>query len=50
MLPEEVPQTTDWYCQIDYGRLTPVSVQASKEQKKQVDELKKLVAELAKER
>ncbi len=44
--PELVMTDAKGYKSVDYGRLTPVLVEAIKEQQKEIDELKKLVMQL----
>ncbi len=48
VLPQLVHTGTDGYKGVDYTKLIPVMVEAIKEQQKQIDELKKIVAQLLK--
>lgn len=45
--PEVVMEDAEGYLSVDYGRLTPVLVEAIKSQQSQINELKELVARLA---
>ena len=45
MFPELVQTNEDGYKAVDYGRLTPILVQAIKEQQKQIEELKSNASE-----
>jgi hypothetical protein len=47
LFPELVMTDDEGYKSVDYGRLTPVLVEALKEQQKQIDELKAMVKQLA---
>lgn len=49
LFPEIVMTDANGYKSVDYGRLTPVLVEAIKEQQQQIDELKKLVEKLLKQ-
>lgn len=46
LFPEIVMTDNNGYKSVDYGRLTPVLVEAIKEQQKQIEELKKLVEKM----
>jgi hypothetical protein len=46
--PELVLTDNDGYKSVDYGKLTPVLVEAIKDQQKQIDDLKKMVEQLMK--
>jgi hypothetical protein len=48
LFPEIVMTDDNGYKSVDYARLTPVLVEAIKEQQKQIDELKKLVERILK--
>jgi Chaperone of endosialidase/Head domain of trimeric autotransporter adhesin len=48
LFPEIVMTDDNGYKSVDYARLTPVLVEAIKEQQKQIDELKKLVEKILK--
>ena len=48
IFPQLVVTGTDGYKGVDYTKLIPVMVEAIKEQQKQIDELKKIVARLTK--
>lgn len=45
--PEVVQTGSDGYKSVDYGRLTPILIEAIKEQQQEIDELKSLVKSLA---
>lgn len=47
ILPEVVMEDANGYLSVDYGRLTPVLVEAIKAQQEQIDELRQLIAKLA---
>ncbi len=47
VVPEIVSEGEDGYLSMDYGKLTPLLVQAIKEQQSEIDELNRRVAELA---
>ncbi|MBR6083158.1 MAG: tail fiber domain-containing protein, partial [Salinivirgaceae bacterium] len=46
IMPELVSTDMNGYKSVDYTKLTPVLIEAIKEQQKQIDELKRLVEEL----
>jgi len=48
VLPEAVLSPEDGYKSVDYSRLTPVLIEALKEQQRQIDELKAMVDQLTK--
>lgn len=45
-LPEIVSEGEDGYLSVEYGKMTPLLLEAIKEQQKQIDELKQLVYQL----
>ena len=49
LLPEIVVTDTDGYLSIDYSKLSPMIVEAIKEQQKQIEDLKAIVAEQQKQ-
>jgi hypothetical protein len=48
LFPEVVMTDANGYKSVDYGRLTPVLVEAIKEQQQQIDEIKKENGEMKK--
>ncbi|MCI0329422.1 MAG: tail fiber domain-containing protein [candidate division Zixibacteria bacterium] len=50
VLPEAVSQDKDGYFMVDYGRITPLLVEALKEQQKQIEGLKDRISELEQSR
>jgi len=48
IFPEVVMTDSKGYKSIDYGKLTPVAVEAIKEQQHEINEMKKQIAELKK--
>lgn len=49
VLPQVVDQGSDGYYQVDYGRLTPLLVEAVKEQQNEITSLKAQLAEIQKQ-